>query len=45
VAGDELTLVGFGSLGTPESGSDGSFGTKTCGTTTIDQVLRTQIVW
>ena len=43
--GDEVILVGFGGQGTPQDGSDGSFGEKLTGTTTIDVVTATEISW
>ena len=43
--GDLVTLVGFGGQGTAEEGSDGSFGEKLVGTTTIDLVNPTEFSW
>lgn len=43
--GDELLIVGFGGTGDAESGSDGTFGTKSVGLTTIDEVTETTIIW
>ena len=43
--GQILTLVGFGGGGTGTTGSNGDFGTKRVGTTPIDEVSRTLILW
>lgn len=43
--GDELIIVGFGAGGTSETGSDGTFGTKLVGTTSIEEVGETLIIW
>lgn len=43
--GDEVTVVGFGGQGTPEEGSDGTFGNKAEGRTTIDVVLDLELAW
>ncbi|NND98943.1 MAG: trypsin-like serine protease [Pirellulaceae bacterium] len=40
-----LTIVGFGATGTPSDGSDGSFGTKRFGLTTIDEVSAFLVTW
>ena len=45
VAGQLLTLVGFGGAGTGASGGDGSYGTKRVGTTPIDEVTARIIAW
>ncbi len=45
LVGDLLTIVGFGATGTPTAGSDGSFGTKRFGFTTIDEVTATLVNW
>jgi hypothetical protein len=44
LVGDILTLVGFGAAG-DAGGSDGSFGVKRVGMTTIDGVEPTRILW
>lgn len=43
--GQALTLVGFGYGGTGTSGSDGIYGVKRSGTTSIDRVSSTLISW
>ena len=43
--GDMLTLVGYGAGGNGTTGQDGTFGTKLTGTTTIDEVTPTEIIW
>jgi hypothetical protein len=43
--GQVLTLVGYGAGGTGETGQDGTFGVKMVGTTAIDFVTRTLIMW
>ncbi len=43
--GELLFIVGFGATGTADGGSDGSFGTKRVGITTIDEVTSTLITW
>ena len=45
LVGDLLLIVGFGGTGTAEGGSDGTFGTKRVGTTTIDSVTDTLVSW
>ncbi|MFK8113881.1 MAG: trypsin-like serine protease [Rubripirellula sp.] len=45
VVGDVLFIVGFGGSGTADDGSDGSFGTKRVGVTTIDEVTDTMVNW
>jgi len=44
-AGQELILVGYGAGGDGDSGQDGTFGVKMVGTTEIDWVTDTLIVW
>lgn len=44
VVGDLLTIVGFGGVGGP-TGGDSTFGDKNIGTTPIDDVRSTQIIW
>ncbi len=43
--GSLMTLVGFGGAGTGQTGSDGTFGTKRVGTTTLEQVTPTLLRW
>jgi len=43
--GELVTLVGFGGQGTPEEGTDGSFGIKLAGTATVDEVTDTEFSW
>ena len=43
--GEVVTMVGFGGQGTPEEGSDGSFGEKLAGTATVDDVSDTEFSW
>lgn len=45
LVGDELTIVGYGSGGTPEQGADGLFGTKMVGVTFIDDVDERFVYW
>ncbi len=42
--GEEVTIVGFGAGGDAE-GIDGSFGTKRIGTTPIDDLTETELIW
>lgn len=43
--GELVTLVGFGGQGTPESGSDGSFGEKLVGLVAVDNVSTYEFSW
>ena len=43
--GQEVTLVGYGAGGDGNTGQDGTFGVKMVGTTTIDVVTQTKVVW
>jgi hypothetical protein len=43
--GQLLTLVGFGGGGTGTTGTNGDFGIKRVGTTPIDEVTQTLILW
>lgn len=43
--GEEVIIVGFGGQGTPEGGSDGSFGEKLVGLTMIDSVTDFEMSW
>lgn len=45
LVGDMLTIVGFGAGGTAEGGTNGTFGTKQVGVTTIDEVDDLFIYW
>ncbi|MEM9366266.1 MAG: trypsin-like serine protease [Planctomycetota bacterium] len=45
LVGDTLLIVGFGGAGSAESGSDGTFGVKRVGFTTIDDVSETLVSW
>lgn len=45
LVGDVLTIVGFGGVGTPEEGTDGTFGVKHEGQTTVDEVTDLQVNW
>lgn len=45
LAGDELTIVGFGAGGTAEGGASGAFGEKRIGVTFIDDVDEQSIFW
>ena len=45
IVGEVLVIVGFGANGTAADGSDGSFGVKHSGTTFIDEVQDTLIIW
>ena len=44
LVGDELTIVGFGGTGGVEGG-DGSFGVKRAGTTVIQEIEPTRVIW
>lgn len=43
--GEVVMLVGFGGQGTPQDGSDGSFGEKAVGTATVDDVGEFEFSW
>ena len=43
--GELVTIVGFGGQGTPEGGSDGSFGTKLVGQVVVDHVTANEFSW
>lgn len=43
--GEVVTIVGFGSGGAPETGSDGSFGTKRVGMVAVDNVGSHEFSW
>lgn len=43
--GQKLLIVGFGAAGDAETGSDGSFGVKMAGYTTIEEVTATLVLW
>ena len=43
--GETLTIVGFGATGTAIGGSDGTFGIKRAGETTIDRVTARLVIW
>lgn len=43
--GEEVTIVGYGGQGTPEQGSDGSFGEKLVGRVTVDNVSDEEFSW
>lgn len=45
LVGDLLFIVGFGANGTADGGSDGTFGVKREGVTTIDDVTETLVSW
>ena len=45
LVGDLLLIVGYGGTGTAQEGSDGSFGTKRVGQTTIDEVTPQLVNW
>ena len=45
LVGDFLTIVGYGATGNAGDGSDGSFGVKRAGFTTIDEVTGTLVNW
>jgi hypothetical protein len=45
LVGDLLLIVGYGATGTADGGSDGTFGTKRVGVTTIDEVTRDLVSW
>ena len=45
LVGDLLFIVGFGATGTADGGSDGTFGIKREGVTTIDEVTDTLVSW
>ena len=44
-ASSTATLVGFGGVGTGTTGSDGTVGTKQTGTTKIERVSASQLIW
>lgn len=45
LVGDLLFIVGFGATGSADGGSDGTFGTKRVGVTTIDDITDTLVSW